>query len=464
MSADISTPIFDEKTFPFSNLDNLFKKISTEIADGYVTVSDSKSLMHLFIINKKFYSAAYTEDDSSTITSVEEFFKYCKDKASFKLQVYRSDKKVLLCMLVMLTHKPEQSFTTDVVNLEDVIKKILKQKKDVVMTVFDGQEYSFGIFIKGRASYVFIPHQPLLDSTGEPPLDKLLLYCYDKGQGAGLTIEIFGDTKVVPTADSGPFPPEGAVAHYLKGAARVSAVAKLPPPGDDPYVEVLDEAGTIVGRHPITGDLTIGRDSDNIICLDEAGVSRAHAVIKEAGGKYVVEDLKSTNGTLFKGIRVETKELSNGDEINIRKFAIRFFDPSVAAEETMPPPAEHKEEAPDLASQTIYADLPAEDPAEAKKSAVGIVATLILADDSKVPLGSITTIGKDDEADIKVEGMLVSKRHAVIIRGKDIFKIIRKGSFGSIKVNGEKVDEHVLKDGDMVEVGNVTIMFKAGLV
>ena len=58
--------------------------------------------------------------------------------------------------------------------------------------------------------------------------------------------------------------------------------------------------------------------------------------------------------------------------------------------------------------------------------------------------------------------MLVAKRHAVIVRGKDVYKLIKKGALSSIKVNGEKVDEVALKDGDVIEIGSRKMTFRVG--
>jgi pSer/pThr/pTyr-binding forkhead associated (FHA) protein len=114
-------------------------------------------------------------------------------------------------------------------------------------------------------------------------------------------------------------------------------------------------------------------------------------------------------------------------------------------------------EAPELETETVYAESPPE--VTEKKQPL---ASLELDDETDFPLGSITTIGKGEECDIRLAGMLVARRHAVIIRGRGIYKLIRKGGLSSVRVNGEKVNEHVLKHGDLIEVGNHTMIFKVG--
>ena len=50
-------------------------------------------------------------------------------------------------------------------------------------------------------------------------------------------------------------------------------------------------------RIPITKRITVGRDADNSIALDDALASRWHAVIQKVKDDFFIEDLNSTNGT-----------------------------------------------------------------------------------------------------------------------------------------------------------------------
>jgi pSer/pThr/pTyr-binding forkhead associated (FHA) protein len=50
-------------------------------------------------------------------------------------------------------------------------------------------------------------------------------------------------------------------------------------------------------RIPITSRITVGRDADNTIELEDALASRHHAVIQKVKDDFFVKDLRSTNGT-----------------------------------------------------------------------------------------------------------------------------------------------------------------------
>ncbi len=73
------------------------------------------------------------------------------------------------------------------------------------------------------------------------------------------------------------------------------------------------------GRHPLLAAATrIGRLPENEIVLDNASVSRHHAVIIDTGTSYVITDLHSANGVFVGNQRIRgTATLGHGDRIRI---------------------------------------------------------------------------------------------------------------------------------------------------
>ena len=72
--------------------------------------------------------------------------------------------------------------------------------------------------------------------------------------------------------------------------------------------------------------IAIGRRPDNNIVLDDKFVSGRHAVVGFEQGRYYIEDLKSSNGTLLNGKPVQRSTLDDGDTIRIGPLEIRFVD------------------------------------------------------------------------------------------------------------------------------------------
>jgi diguanylate cyclase (GGDEF)-like protein len=69
----------------------------------------------------------------------------------------------------------------------------------------------------------------------------------------------------------------------------------------------------------------LGRgDRTDIRVLDD-GVSREHSAIERDGGKLVLVDLRSTNGTFCNGERVDRYDLKDGDKISIGATTILRF-------------------------------------------------------------------------------------------------------------------------------------------
>jgi pSer/pThr/pTyr-binding forkhead associated (FHA) protein len=111
-----------------------------------------------------------------------------------------------------------------------------------------------------------------------------------------------------------------------------------PGPADNVSIDLADIApgtGVLVvrsgeregERFVLRGDLAdIGRHPDSAICLEDVTVSRRHAEISHVEGAYRVVDRGSLNGTYINQERVEAGELLHGDELQIGKFRMVFFD------------------------------------------------------------------------------------------------------------------------------------------
>jgi hypothetical protein len=111
--------------------------------------------------------------------------------------------------------------------------------------------------------------------------------------------------------------PDGTGLHAA-GPARVAAT--------DAWLVVLGGPGLEPGdRIDLFGGLTIGRNPDVDLRIDDRFASGLHCRIYTRGNAYLLEDLDSTNGTYVNGARVTGEvELRDLDEVTIGEVALRF--------------------------------------------------------------------------------------------------------------------------------------------
>lgn len=69
----------------------------------------------------------------------------------------------------------------------------------------------------------------------------------------------------------------------------------------------------------------IGRKSDCDVSIKDPAVSGNHAKLQRIGDSYIIQDLDSTNGILYKGRRVKQQVLKNEDVITIGEHKLKFL-------------------------------------------------------------------------------------------------------------------------------------------
>jgi hypothetical protein len=88
---------------------------------------------------------------------------------------------------------------------------------------------------------------------------------------------------------------------------------------------VLVQGGQPVRTYPLAApELTIGRAEQSDIALSDPGVSRNHARVVREGDDFIVEDLRSTNGTEVNGQPVRRRRLANGDMLKLASSTLQF--------------------------------------------------------------------------------------------------------------------------------------------
>jgi pSer/pThr/pTyr-binding forkhead associated (FHA) protein len=75
-----------------------------------------------------------------------------------------------------------------------------------------------------------------------------------------------------------------------------------------------------------TDSTSVGRNTDSVVFLDDITVSRSHATFeRRPGGEWFVRDAGSLNGTYVNGEQVDETKLATGDQVQIGRFRLTFF-------------------------------------------------------------------------------------------------------------------------------------------
>src|SRR5690242_11660407 len=82
------------------------------------------------------------------------------------------------------------------------------------------------------------------------------------------------------------------------------------------------ERGCVYSNLPLP--VTIGREEDNNIQLNDDRVSRFHAKLQDHGGRVILTDLDSTNGTRVNGHPIQMRVMQHGDVIGVGRCVVLF--------------------------------------------------------------------------------------------------------------------------------------------
>ena len=82
----------------------------------------------------------------------------------------------------------------------------------------------------------------------------------------------------------------------------------------------------------LTMPITIGREEDNAIRLNDERASRLHARIQIDDDRVILTDLESTNGTEVNGHSVKMTVLQSGDRIKIGRSLLMYWSGEVGDE------------------------------------------------------------------------------------------------------------------------------------
>ena len=199
-------------------------------------------------------------------------------------------------------------------------------------------------------------------------------------------------------------------------------------------------------EHALTrSPINLGRAADNDVILDDPQVSGHHARLAFDARGATLTDLGSTNGTRLAGQPLAPRTsvpLQPGEIFQIGPFSLRLR-PAQAGD--LPPAGER-----------------------VRLSARGApgLAAYVEGKLFKFPLEKrVITLGRGPENDINLPSNYVSRQHAQIMQRDGRYVIVDAGGRNGLTIAGQRVQQHVLADGDVITIGtpDVALQYRASI-
>ncbi len=174
---------------------------------------------------------------------------------------------------------------------------------------------------------------------------------------------------------------------------------------------------------------TIGRDGRNQLVLDDTGASPFHAEIRRQNGHYYLNDCGSEGGTFINDVRIAVDyQLRPDDRLRIGGVEMQLFDPNKSR-----PKAETGQR---WSLQVIKGE----------------------HEGRKFNVQNSMTFGRSTKCDLCFSDPELSRRHGEFFLKNNVLEIMDLSSANGVHVNGKRIDSAVLRPGDQVRMGSVTLL------
>jgi pSer/pThr/pTyr-binding forkhead associated (FHA) protein len=438
--------IFAHRPYSPGVIDSLFELVKGQTGPtGWILMAeDSDSDLLLFILQNSPYSAARVTGDQYKTLNLHDYFQALSGQSQPKLTLLATNPILFKCLLVLTQKLPTTSGTTDLVNVEPLLRQIKDSEKEVVLGLKRGREMNLFYFMKGKLQEAFFADPDSVSKDG-PAEDQFLEYAYRGKPNAPVTVQAYYDAQVKAAGDSDLVWqewPGGIVEYYLRPRPELVFLA----------------GGASVDKKVIAKSrFLIGRNQDCDLLVDDTIASREHAVLRETRGRFVLEDLKSRNGTLVNGKRISSVTLADGDEIRIGDCRIMFVEKSQEA------PGKEKADLQRLDTtvmkldEALLLEAVAALSTPTAKSGGPVLLELEMVEGKSVgtryPLKDKTVIGRS-KADIDTKDPKTSRHHAAVDRKEDGYYFIDLKSTNGSFINNQEVRTKRLAPGDLIKIGD----------
>ncbi len=408
-------PVFDGRPFDesiFAEVDSLLAQ--EYCSDGWLEIETPDSRLVCLIHRYKPFLAGLVERKAFTLVPLREIPVRAKQIGGEGIcGLFHADPLRVLMMAVHFRHKPELQAATNLVDLLHVLDVLAHEGHNAALALERAGKRTLLFLQKGIPTRLYFGDH-LEDPDDGDVTQKFLKYGFAPDAPVG-RVEVFNRLVIEPDPDAG------------KPLAELNRQAKPPPPVS---IQVHKGGVLVLQRLFMPPFMLIGRESGCGLHLDDLGISRRHAKLAWDRGRFVIEDLGSTNGTQVNGKSIERWELTAQDRIDVGKFWLRLVEPMAvqAAQKTQ------------MMSSKEGAD---------KLYLVGANQSVT------VPVANEITIGKAEGVDVRTRGFFVRPIHARLKNTGDGTAVLTCVGKARVQRNGKKLQSVSLNPGDKVTIGNV---------
>lgn len=326
-------------------------------------------------------------------------------------RLLRADAVRVLLLAVHFRQRPSLQATTDLVDLAHVLEVLAREGQNAALALERDGIRTLAFLQQGQPARLYFG-QGVVDPGEGGIADRLLLFAFQPNSPIG-RLDVFKRLSIEPDPDAG------------KSLAVLAQEAKPPPPTN---VQITMGGRPVAQRPFMAPAMLIGRERSCDIILDNLSVSRQHARLSWRRGRFVVEDLGSSNGTTLNGTRVQEQLVGPQDRVGVGKFVLQLVEPL---------DVKHPEPTLLLGAQ-----------AQACQSSE----LQLVGEDLSLPLGGEITLGKTQGVDVRAKGFWVKPVHARLKREGEGYRLTCLGH-AEAQVNGKTVRTALLRAGDELVIG-----------